>query len=66
MMTVAQMVKLVDATTFLIAETETGLSLLAALYYAVEHRTLFGPLMHLYELTRMIGSALNHEIGVIG
>jgi phosphoenolpyruvate carboxylase len=37
MMTVAQMVKLVDAARpirFLIAETETGFSLLAALYYA--------------------------------
>jgi phosphoenolpyruvate carboxylase len=34
--------------------------------YALEHRTLFGPLMHLYELTRLIGSALNHEIGAIG
>jgi phosphoenolpyruvate carboxylase len=38
----------------------------AGLSYAVEHRTLFGPLIHLYELTRLIGSALNHEIGAIG
>jgi phosphoenolpyruvate carboxylase len=38
----------------------------AGLSYAVEHRTLFGPLMHLYELTRMIGSAISHEIGAIG
>lgn len=41
-------------------QPETGLS------YAVEHRTLLDPLTRLYELARLIGSALNHEIGAMG
>jgi phosphoenolpyruvate carboxylase len=38
----------------------------AAMSYAVEHRTIFDPLERLYELVRLIGSALNHEIGAMG
>jgi phosphoenolpyruvate carboxylase len=38
----------------------------AAMSYAVEHRTIFEPLGRLYELVRLIGSALNHEIGAMG
>ena len=34
--------------------------------YAVEHRTIFDPLNRLYELVRLLGSALNHEIGAMG
>ncbi|HUA33646.1 MAG TPA: phosphoenolpyruvate carboxylase [Candidatus Binataceae bacterium] len=56
MMTVAQMVKFVDAATpirFLIAETETGFTLLTALYYArlfgVEDRVEISPLFETEE-----------------
>ena len=56
MMTVAQMVKFVDADTpirFLIAETETGFTLLAALYYArlfgVERNVEISPLFETEE-----------------
>jgi phosphoenolpyruvate carboxylase len=38
----------------------------AATSYAVEHRTILDPLDRLYELVRVIGSALNHEIGAMG
>jgi phosphoenolpyruvate carboxylase len=38
----------------------------AALSYSVEHSALFDPLNRLYELARLIGSALNHEIGAMG
>ncbi|HTY54954.1 MAG TPA: phosphoenolpyruvate carboxylase, partial [Candidatus Binataceae bacterium] len=38
----------------------------SAMSYAVEHRTLFDPLSQLYEFIRLIGSALNHEIGAVG
>lgn len=37
-----------------------------ALSYAVEHRTLFHPLARLYEFVRLLGTALNHEIGAVG
>ena len=56
MMTVAQIVKFIDAETpirFLIAETETGFTLLAALYYArqfgVEDRVEISPLFETEE-----------------
>lgn len=38
----------------------------AAMSYAVEHRTIFKPLTHLHELVRLVGSAINHEIGAMG
>ncbi|MBV8357068.1 MAG: phosphoenolpyruvate carboxylase [Deltaproteobacteria bacterium] len=38
----------------------------AELSYAVEHRVIFAPLKHLYELVRLIGSAISHEIGAMG
>jgi phosphoenolpyruvate carboxylase len=34
--------------------------------YAVEHRMIFAPVMRLYELVRLIGSAISHEIGAMG
>ena len=37
-----------------------------ALSYAVEHQTVFQPIDRLYEIVRLIGSALNHEIGAMG
>ncbi len=56
MMTVAQIIKFIDAETpirFLIAETETGFTLLAALYYArlfgVENRIEISPLFETEE-----------------
>ena len=36
------------------------------LSYAVEHRVIFAPLKQLHELVRLIGSALNYEIGAMG
>jgi phosphoenolpyruvate carboxylase len=38
----------------------------AELSYAVEHRVIFAPLKHLYELMRLIGSAISYEIGAMG
>lgn len=38
----------------------------ARLSYAFEHRTVFEPLIRLYELVRSIGSALNHDLGAVG
>jgi phosphoenolpyruvate carboxylase len=38
----------------------------AELSYAVEHRMIFEPLIRLYELVRLIGSAINHEVGALG
>ena len=38
----------------------------AAQSYAVEHNTVFEPMMRLYELARAIGSAISHEVGALG
>jgi phosphoenolpyruvate carboxylase len=72
MMTVAQIVKFIDAETpirFLIAETETGFTLLAALYYArlfgVEDRIEISPLFETEEAfergERVIEEALKSQ-----
>jgi phosphoenolpyruvate carboxylase len=37
-----------------------------ALSYEVEHNTLFGPMLKLFELVRRIGTAITYEIGAIG
>ena len=34
--------------------------------YEVEHRTVLDPLLSLYELVRLLGSAIHHEIGAVG
>jgi len=38
----------------------------AALSYAVEHNTVFAPIVKLFELARAIGSVISHEIGAMG
>jgi phosphoenolpyruvate carboxylase len=37
-----------------------------ALSYEVEHNTLFGPMLKLFDLVRRIGTAITYEIGAIG
>ena len=37
-----------------------------ALSYAIEHDTLFGPMLRLFNLARRIGVGITYEIGAMG
>jgi phosphoenolpyruvate carboxylase len=37
-----------------------------ALSYEIEHNTVFGPMLRLFDLARRIGTAITYEIGAIG
>ena len=38
----------------------------SALSYEIEHNTVFGPMLKLFDLARRIGTAITYEIGAIG
>jgi phosphoenolpyruvate carboxylase len=38
----------------------------SATSYAVEHDTLFAPMLHLFDLCRRIGTAITYEMGAVG